>query len=153
MAAPRAKVRSVRSVGSDYLIELELPAGLAPPLCPASLIVDEPKWQQIVHLDAIVGPTGAVTVFRTEEKPPEDIENRIFGFQQWWSPEAAEAVEDRQRLWELAPAPQGHDHCLLDWATIGSGGEAMAWRSGNNWVCKACYQRYFVEDHLGIRHA
>jgi hypothetical protein len=93
-------------------------------------------------------------VAQTEEVPRNTLEGETLGFQQWWTPEAFDAVADTSRTWSHEPGPRGdHEHCLIDAATIGDGGQSVGWRSGWDWVCCACYQRYFLDDHLGIRGA
>jgi hypothetical protein len=149
--APEVEVVSVRREGPATFVALRLPEGLTLPLAPASL---QDGQASILHLDAVVSTDGAVTVFRTEELPDESLDGRTFGLQQWWTPGALAAVLDTSRGWlkERAPSPADHEHCILDWTTIESrSGAAFGWRSGKDWICSACHERYIVEDHLGIR--
>ncbi len=95
-----------------------------------------------------------MTTFRTEEVPGRELVGATFGLQQWWTPEAFDAVVDTDRQWERveAPPPEVHEHCILDWTTIEIGGDAeFGWRSLDDWICDECYRRYILEDHLGIR--
>ena len=153
---PLVEVVSVERHAADTLISLRLPDGISPPLFPASLLAEGDEWRQLVHLDGVVRIDADIHVFRTEEIPAEDLAGRTLGYQQWWSPDALALVADNTLRWErvVAPSPEEHEHCRLDMTTIETGfGDGTAWRSNTEWVCAECYQRYFVEDHLGIRHA
>jgi hypothetical protein len=148
---PSVTVVAVDRLDGDSMISLRVPPGLDSPLAPA-LLVDDGK--QVVVLDAVVIEDGDTTVFRSRDVPVEDLVGRVVGLQQWWSPEAFDAATDVGRRWthDAAPPPEHHEHCLLDWQTIEEGvGDGTGWQSRGEWVCTACYQRYFLDDELRIR--
>jgi hypothetical protein len=112
----------------------------------------EPK--EVLHLDAVEGTYEGVTVFRTEEPAGHLAPGDVVGLQQWWAPWAYDAVVDIDRSWahRPPPAPGHHEHCLLDWATIqATDGASGGWESRGEWICEACYERYLIDDHLGLR--
>jgi hypothetical protein len=142
----------VEVVDGDTVIGLQLSPGLSPPLAPASLVMDDVT---LVHLDALVDEIDGVTRFRTEEHPRVPLRGQTVGLQQWWTPDAFDAVTDLTRSWvrESAPEPKAHEHCILGSEDIEQGvGDGTGWRSGDTWICCSCYERYIVEDHLRVRH-
>jgi len=147
----------VRGAGDAILVAIRLSgSSVGPPLYPSALIDDgDGGWREVLRLDALVAvEDDEVHIFRTEQAPTEELQGRTFRFQQWWTPHAFYVAADTDRSWEnvRSPDPQNHVHCVLDQTTIEAGeGDGTAWRSGNDWVCSSCYQRYIVEDRLGIR--
>jgi hypothetical protein len=142
-------VSFVRHDDGDTVVGLVLPDDLSGPLFPASLLVD---GKQVLHLDTLVGVEGDITLARTEEVPLRELAGGVVGFQKWWRADQLDAVVDVERTWTRRTGPsEDHEHCLLDWTTIGRSGEPEGWMSGADWICVACYQRYLVEDHLRVR--
>jgi hypothetical protein len=41
-----------------------------------------------------------------------------------------------------------HEHCSICWETIGCGGQAAGFVSGDDWVCGECYRRFVVPKSL-----
>jgi hypothetical protein len=167
---PIAEVKFIRVEHDALIIGLRLPSGLDV-LAPSSLILNNDNDQ--LPLDRVVGTDGGITVFRSatgvppesvvfnpgrntgapEHTPSLNIVGQEFEFRQWWTQEAYDAVADTARQWSrrAAPTPEKHDHCLLDWTTIADDDGTFGWYSDGSWICVDCYQRYFVEDRLGIR--
>jgi hypothetical protein len=170
---PIAEVIFIRREDDALIIGLRLPSGMDGPLAPSSLILNEEDHYHLL-LERVVGMDGGITVFRTptgvppegvvfkwgsdtatpEPTPSLNIVGQEFEFRQWWTKEAYDAVADNARRWSRRAAPtwEDHDHCLLDWTTIVDYDDgAFGWYSDGEWICVDCYQRYFVEDRLGIR--
>jgi hypothetical protein len=148
---PSAGVESAHRVDNTTYVGLRLPDSHTAPLAPASLVRD---GIELLHLDAVVEVRGNVTVFRTEQLLDPQLVGQSVGYQQWWTPEAFDAVADPDRQWtrQDAPEPKRHEHCLLDATTIEAASPvSWGWRSGEDWMCPACYQRFVIEDHLGVR--
>jgi hypothetical protein len=80
----------------------------------------------------------------------------------YWG-DRAELVLDEGRTWqeaefqpydaistrgEVLPGGWDHEHCSICWETIGCGGQAAGFVSGDDWVCGECYRRFVVPKSL-----
>lgn len=151
LGPPLVRIVDVRHDADRTLVVVRLPEGLTAPLAPASLLAGQ---LSVARLDAVLAEDGGTTTFRTSDALGRDSVGRDLGFQQWWVPEAYEAVVDTARRWERleAPTPEHHEHCLLDWTTIESGEDGgSGWESDGQWICDDCFSRFFLGDELGLR--
>lgn len=127
----RARRRSSRS---------ETDGTVHPPLAPSTLHFNDGA---IMPLDVVISVDDHTVEFRTNATAPVAVTGRVAELQQWWIPDAYDAVVDVGRTWVRERPTDDHEHCLLDWAKIGHGGAEFGWRCNREWVCEPCYDEYF----------
>ncbi|MEZ5379693.1 MAG: hypothetical protein R2733_24565 [Acidimicrobiales bacterium] len=142
------EVVGVRRDGDTTFVTVRTDAVFHPPLAPSSLHFDDGTT---VHLDVVVSTDDHTAEFRTNATALDAVAGRVAELQQWWAPDAYDAVADVGRTWVLERPISDHEHCLLDWVKIGDGGAEFGWRWARDWVCEPCYDEYFERDRLGLR--
>ena len=144
------EVVDVRRDGDTTFVTVRTDGAFHPPLAPSSLHFDDGTT---VPLDVVVSTDDHTAEFRTIAIVMDAVAGRLAELQQWWVPDAYDAVVDVGRNWVRESATGGHAHCLLDWAKIGHGGAEFGWRCDRDWICEPCYDEYFVRDRLGLRRS
>jgi len=165
--AAAVEVRSVERAGAFFRLRLRLlePERIRGPLAPATLVPLEGAWRAILEIHrASVRDEDDVTV----ESGPIDscplVPDQHVGYQRWWTSDQLELASDVSRVWaaaEFDPKMNGvNDHCRLGWESLYPGYDAPgttelrhkpAFRSDDHWLCPTCYQKFILDDYLGIR--
>lgn len=118
---PQVEVVRIQHDDGVTLVSLQLGHGMSPPLAPTSLRFDDGTT---ATLDALVSLDGRAAVFRVSETLFDGIVCSTAHLQQWWTPAAFFAVTDLRRSWVHETPSTDHEHCLLDWMSIGSHSDA-----------------------------
>jgi hypothetical protein len=126
-----------------------------PPLVPAALWdLTEPRVEvmQLHQVQEIQGDVLTVVTFEFSQTLPEV--GREYAYQQWWNPDAMDAVTDVRREWELKVYPDNgsHEHCLLTFETISAyQGQKRGYESNGDWIVPEAYEKYIRDDFLRLR--
>lgn len=142
---PQVEVLGIQRVDDTTVVEVHLVSDPQPPRAPATLNFEDRRHDVLVNLD------GANADFRTNETLLDEIVHASEGLQQCWTPEAYAAVTNALRAWIYETPSTDHEHCLLDWTNIGTGGATAGWCSDGEWICDDCCDEYLVSDRLKLR--
>lgn len=134
------EVLDVRREGEATFVTVRTDGTVHPPLAPSTLHFNDGA---IMPLDVVISVDDHTVEFRTNATAPVAVTGRVAELQQWWIPDAYDAVVDVGRTWVRERPTDDHEHCLLDWAKIGHGGAEFGWRCNREWVCEPCYDEYF----------
>ncbi len=158
---PPAEVVAVETrdeVTRVVLLILDMAYLPGPPLAPGSLFDLDTPNREVLPLHKLLEQSDSTLMFETYDYAgplPELGRQYIFG--SWWTPDALDAVLDRQAVWvrERYPDNGNHDHCLLTWETIAAYGEYQheGYHSEHGWVTVDAHEIYIEKDLLRLRGA
>lgn len=122
---------------------------------PASLLTldHQPEFLAELHRMISHSDDGTILTYRTRlsatnnsPRVPEIGEEGIL--RGWWAAAAARAVADPSAA-ERVPGGSVSDYCEFCYKQLPDG--PWDWRVPSALICDACYQRYVVDDQLGLR--
>jgi len=151
------QIESVESTESGVIVRLRMDRIEGDPIAPGWC--GWPKNQVVQHklvLHRLLERVGNVVTLEnldhTETVPPTGIEVE---YTSWWDPHQLALVTDVTRQWASRLTSDANDSidscdfCGLCWARILD--QDGAYESRGDWICTDCFERYIVDDFLGIR--